>query len=97
MQITLPHTFTKAEARRRVEQALNEARPKMAEHATVEEERWSDDTLHFAFTAQGQHISGTFTVGDNAYELDAKLPLMMRMFEGKIKTAIEEQAKAMLG
>lgn len=80
----------------RVKAALNEARAKIGDQATIDKEEWQGDTLHFGFTAQGQSISGTFEVRDNNFELNAKLPLMMRMFEGKIKKAIEEQAQAML-
>lgn len=97
MQITIPHKFTKTEALTRVKQALDQARSQVGEQATITEERWEGDTLHFAFSGQGQAISGTFTVGDTAFDLDAKLPLMMRMFEGKIKAAIEQHAQQMLG
>lgn len=96
MQVTIPHKFTKDEAVLRVKRALEEARPKLGDQATIDKEEWQGDTLHFGFTAQGQSISGTFEVRDNEFELNAKLPLMLRMFEGKIKKAIEEQAGQML-
>lgn len=97
MQITIPHKFTKPQALVRVKQALVQARPQLAGKATIEEERWDEDTLTFAFVAEGQRISGTFEVRDSEFELNAKLPLMLRLFEGKIKRAIEEQTKQVLG
>jgi len=96
MQVKIPHQFSQAQAKERVMRALNEARVKIAGQATIEKEEWVDNTLHFAFTAQGQSILGTFDVHDKEFELNAKLPLMLRMFEGKIKAAIEEQAGTML-
>lgn len=96
MQVSIPHKFTKPEAKERVMLALNEARTKIGGQATIDKEEWVGDTLHFGFTAQGQSISGTFEVRDNSFNLDAKLPLMLRMFEGRLKKAIEEQASAML-
>lgn len=96
MQITIPHKFTKDEAMNRVKMALSEARSKIGDQATIDREEWENDTLHWAFTAQGQSMSGTFRVADNEFELNAKLPLMMRMFEGKIKKAILEQAGGLL-
>lgn len=96
MQITIPHTFTKDEALARIKAALSEARTKLNGQATIEKEEWQGDTLSFAFTVQGQSISGTFQVRDHDFDLDAKLPLMLRMFEGKIKKAIEEQAQGLL-
>lgn len=96
MQVTIPHQFKKAEARARVEQALREAKPQLNGKVVVEEERWEGDTLHFAFVAQGQRITGTFAVGDKEFELNAKLPLMLKFFEGKIERAIQEHvAQAM--
>ena len=96
MQISIPHKFSKAEAKERVVQALNEARGKLGTQATIEKEEWEGDTLHFAFVAQNQAISGTFEVRDTEFFLDAKLPMLLRMFEGRIKAAIEEQATLML-
>lgn len=96
MQINIPHKFTKDEAKERVMAALREARQKLAGQATIDKEEWQGDTLHFGITVQGQSISGTFEVRDKSFDLDAKLPLMLRMFEGRIKKAIEEQAQGML-
>lgn len=96
MHINIPHRFAKDEAKERVMVALRDAREKLGDQATIDKEEWQGDTLHFGFTAQGQSISGTFEVRDKSFELDAKLPLMLRMFEGRIKKAIEEQAQAML-
>ncbi len=96
MHINIPHKFSKDEAKERVMVALREARTKLGDQATIDKEEWVGDTLNFGFTAQGQSISGTFEVRDKSFDLDAKLPLMLRMFEGRIKSAIEEQAKAML-
>ena len=45
---------------------------------------------------QGQHISGTLEVRDAVFDINAKLPLMMRMFEGRIEKALKEQTAQML-
>ena len=109
MQIKFPHKFSRQEAVMRVKYALDEARPtstrdestrggpKPGDEATIDEERWDGDTLHFAFTAQGQHISGSLEVKDKEFELNATLPLMLRLFEGQIQKTIEQQAAQMLG
>ena len=96
MHLKLPHSFSRQEAVARVQRLLMEAKPKLAGKVTIEGERWEGDVLHFAFTTQGQSISGQLEVKDKEYELNAKLPLMMRMFEGKIGKMIEEQSKQML-
>ena len=96
MQITIPHQFSKAQAKERVVAVLQDARQKIGTQATIEKEEWEGDTLSFGFTAQGQSISGTFEVREHEFYLDAKLPLMLRMFEGRIKAAIEQQATHLL-
>lgn len=97
MNIKFMHTFSRQEAVIRVKNALNEARPKLGDKATIDEERWDGDMLHFAFTAQGQHISGQLEVKEYEFDLNITLPLMLQLFEVQIKKMIEEQAKKMLG
>lgn len=96
MQLKIPHSFPRHEAVARVQRLLVEAKPKLAGQVSIEEERWEGDVLHFAFTAQGQNISGQLEVKDKEYELNAKLPFMMRMFEGRIEKMIGEQTRQML-
>lgn len=96
MQVTIPHKLTKEQALVHIKHALDEARSQMGDQATIHEERWEDNVLHFDVTAQKQRVSGTFTVKDQEFDLYAKLPLMLRMFEGKIEKAIAEQAKELL-
>ncbi|OGG56003.1 hypothetical protein A2680_00510 [Candidatus Kaiserbacteria bacterium RIFCSPHIGHO2_01_FULL_55_37] len=97
MHLKLPHSFSRQEAVARVERLLLEAKPQLADKVVLGEERWEGDVLHFAFSIQGKSISGRLEVHDKEYELHAKLPLMMRMFEGRIEKMIAEQSKQMLG
>lgn len=98
MQLTIPHSSSQQDAIAQIKKMLDEARPKAAENQVVlNEERWEDNVLHFDVTAQGQRIAGTLTVLDKQFDLNAKLPLMLRMFEGRIKKAVEEQTRQALG
>lgn len=96
MQVQIPHKFTQAQAIQQVKRALDEGRAKAAGQATIHEEKWDDNVLHFDVTAQGQRISGTVTVNPDNFDIYAKLPLMLRMFEGRIEAAIKEQVQGML-
>lgn len=97
MNLKIPHKFSRFEARERVKRMLEGARLQLKDKVTIDEDHWENDILHFAFTVEGQHISGQMEVKDKEFEIYAKLPLMMRLFEGKIKRAIEEQLKQVLG
>ncbi len=96
MHLKIPHSFSREEGIARVQRLLLEAKPKLADKLMVEEERWEGDVLHFAFTAQGQHITGQLEVKDKEFELNAQLPFMLRMFEGRLQKMIEEQSAQML-
>ena len=95
MHLDIPNTFSKTMGVQRVKQGLVEARPQMKDQVVIEKEEWVDNTLNFAFLAQKQRITGTLVVEDNKFIIDAKLPLMWRLFEGRIEKAVSEQLKLM--
>ncbi len=97
MHIKLPHNLkTEGAAILRAKQALNEMRPQLPKDASIDKEEWSGNTLTFAATANKITITGTLTVTATDYEVQAKLPLMLRMFEGRIEKAIKEQTAKLL-
>lgn len=97
MKVSIPHKQTQIGAITKVKKILNESRSQMAAHLTDVTESWAGNVLTFSFMTQKQHISGTLEVKDHSFELYAKLPLMMRLFEGKIETMIHDESKKMLG
>ena len=96
MHLSIPHKLSQPDAVAQVKKMLTDVKPELGGKATIEKEEWQGDTLQFAFTAQGQSISGALEVQDHAFILDAKLPLMLKMFEGKIEKMIAEQSAKML-
>lgn len=98
MHIQVPHKFGQQAAVERVKQALEQVKvnPQVKDQLVIEKEEWEGNTLNFAFTGQGQHIKGTLVVEEKEFIVDAKLPLMLRMFEGRIEKMIGEQVKQML-
>jgi hypothetical protein len=95
MHIAIPHKSNKISALTKVKQALMHGKNQMAQYITLTEERWEGDTLHFAATLQGKNITGTFQVTDREFVIDAKLPLLWRLFEGRIEKMLSEQVKAL--
>ncbi len=91
MHVEIPHNFSQKEAVARVKKALNESKGQVLQHAPDFTERWDGDTLAFEATVQGKHITGTLEVQEKEFILDAKLPLLWRMFEGQIERAIKDQ------
>lgn len=98
MYLRLPHNLkTEGAAILRAKQALNEMRTQLPPNAKINKEEWQGNTLSFDATADKINITGTLVVTASEYEITAKLPLMLRMFEGRIENAIKEQTAALLG
>jgi len=97
MKFSIPHKDSQLGAITRIKKTLNDARSQMAAHVSDVKEEWKDNVLTFAFTAQKQHFSGTLEVKDHSFEIDVKLPLTLRLFEGRIKKMIEDETKKMIG
>ena len=98
MHFEVPHTLSQEHAVARIKVGLSQAAPHLAQNQVViEKQTWEGNTLNFAVTLQGKEITGSVQVLDKQFIIDAKLPLLWRMFEGKIEKMIQEQAKGMLG
>ena len=97
MKVSIPHKFSQVEAITNVKKILQHSRAQMAAHLTDMKEEWNQNILTFEFTTQKQHISGTLEVKDRVFELYAKLPFTLRLFEGKIERMILEESKKLLG
>jgi len=95
MHVEIPHQFTRKEAINRVKMSLNQSRGQIMQHAPDLKTDWARDILNFEATIQGKHIKGTLLVEDKQFVLDAKLPLLWRIFEGRIEKAIKEQVSQM--
>lgn len=97
MHLQIPHKTSQQAAVAHIKKALDENRSKLVGHATIEQEEWQDNTLNFAVNLQGKKISGTLAITDADYVLDATLPLLWRMFEGRIEAEVKKQVEAMQG
>ncbi len=96
MHVHIPHGLSKQEAVLKVKSAIQEAQPQIAAHAKDTQLEWqSENVLRFDATIQGKRIHGTLTVEEKEFEIDATLPLLWRMFEGRIEKAIREQVAAL--
>ena len=95
MRIAVPHNTSKDVAREKVDQRLGQLLSQFGGHADEIHHEWMGDTMRFKGKARGMSVEGTVEVTDAAIVLDAKLPLMAKMFEGRIRQAVEREADAM--
>lgn len=95
MRIDVPHNTSKEIARTKVESRLNQLLAKFGGQADDMEHSWFGDTLRFKGKAKGMAVEGTVEITDAAVVIDGKLPMLARMFEGKIRHAVEREAESM--
>ena len=95
MRIAVPHNTSKDAARKKVDERLGQLLAQFGGHAEEIEHEWLGDMMRFKGKARGLTIEGTVEVTDAAVVLDAKLPLMAKMFEGRIRQAVQREADAM--
>lgn len=96
MHIQIPHQSSQKGAVERVKKGLIDARPHMKDQVVITKQDWDGPNLTFAFVAQGKEVTGKLKVTETEFIVDAKLPLMWRLFEGKIEKMIAQQANTMM-
>lgn len=95
MRIAVPHHTSKDVARTKVEQRLGQLLAQFGGGAEEIRHEWAGDTLRFSGKARGFFVEGTVDVTDTEVIVDGKLPLVAKMFEGRIRQAVEREADAM--
>lgn len=95
MRIAVPHHTSKAVARGKVDQRLGQLLAQFGGHAEEIEHEWVGDTMRFRGKARGMSVEGTVEVTDAEIILQAKLPLLAKMFEGRIREAVTREADSM--
>lgn len=95
MRIAIPHHTTKPLARKRLEERIGELLSQFGGHAEEVHHEWVGDALRFRGKARGMSVEGRAEVTESELILEAKLPLLARPFEGRIRQAVEREADAM--
>jgi hypothetical protein len=95
MHIAVPHNTSASKAQGRVKSMLNQNRGMIMQQAKINKEEWQGTTLNFAVEIQKKAVTGSLAITDTEYVLDAQLPLLWRMFEGKIEKEIKKQIESM--
>ncbi len=95
MRIAVPHNTTRAEAKKLVEQRLDDLQRQYGHYASDLEKQWNGDHLDFSFKAKGFNGKGTLEITDTDVIVDGKLPLIAKPFEPRIRSSVEREAEQM--
>ncbi|WP_207462529.1 polyhydroxyalkanoic acid system family protein [Azospirillum sp. SYSU D00513] len=96
MTISIPHQLGRAEAKRRIQEGMGQARAQLGAVATSMEDSWSGDRMDFRVVALAQAVSGRIEVREDAIDMEVELPWALAMLAGKLKTRIQHQGTLML-
>jgi putative polyhydroxyalkanoate system protein len=97
LTINIPHQLGRAEARRRVQQEIDQLRQQHGGMVSRLEDRWTGDRLEFTVAVLGTTITGWAVVEDQVVQLEVVLPWMLAMLAGPVKQRIEQQGRNLLG
>ncbi len=95
MRIAVPHNTTRENARRIVEQRLEDLQRQYAHYASDIDKNWDGDRLDFSVKARGFTGKGTLEITDTDVIVDGKLPLIAKPFEPRIRDTVEREAEQM--
>lgn len=95
MRIAVEHKTTKANARAKIEQRIAGLMGQFGSHAEDVHHEWVGDTLRFRGKARGFAVEGTAEVTDAALIIEMKLPMLAKMFEGRIRQVVQGEADSM--
>lgn len=95
--VVIPHQLGHAEARRRLDGGIEQARALLSRNAiTMADAKWDADRLTFAVGALGQRVDGHIDVAEDSVRLEIALPWLLALFAQKAQNAIQKQGTLLL-
>jgi|SRR5678815_2454576 hypothetical protein len=97
IRVSISHDLPPAEVKRRLQEALADARAKHADLLRDAHETWPSDTeMHFAARAMGQSIKGAVQIEVGQVHVTVTLPVLLAIFASKLKPRIESEGRKLL-
>lgn len=95
IEVDLPHTLGKDEARRRIANNIHKLQEHIPGGAQVQS-GWVGDQLSLDVAAMGQSVTATIDVMEDKVHLKVLLPPMLGMFAGIIQGALQKKGNVLL-
>lgn len=98
MEIRYKYNKTKDDAYKAIDGLLSKLKEQYKEMIQDYSESWnpSKDIMDFSLSARGFKISGKIRLYDNLIILEGKLPLLAKLYQGKIESMIKKTLKEIL-
>jgi putative polyhydroxyalkanoate system protein len=93
MKIEIKHRLARDEAKNRISGLIDQLKREYGSQIQNLNEKWVDYTDRIEGSAKGHSISGTIDVKDQAVNIDLKLPFILKIFSGRIRSVIEDHVR----
>ncbi len=93
MKVSAEHGSTRQEARETIDREMPLLLQRFGGRVSNVSRAWRGDTLEFSFRAVGSSFEGSLQVTDRCVTVEVGIPLMFRMFQGRI----EDEARTWCG
>ncbi len=98
LEVRVPHSVGRDEARRRLDAAILRARDEYADKVGGIEATWeAEDRLRLLLTVMGMEIDSEVDVHEAELVVRLEVPGMAGLFAGRIKEGIQERLGGLLG
>jgi hypothetical protein len=94
--VTISHELGRDEAKRRLDDGLDQIRRLLAPFASSITYRWAGYRLDFSMTALRQSINGQIDIEDDLLRIELGLPLLLNLLAGKIIRRIRSEGSRLL-
>ena len=95
IDVDLPHSLGKDEARRRIANNVHKLEEHIPGGAQVQS-GWNGDQLNLNIAAMGESVNATIDVMDAKVHLRVLLPGMLGMFSGVVHAALQKKGSVLL-
>jgi putative polyhydroxyalkanoate system protein len=95
IEVDLPHSLGKDEARRRIANNVHKLEEHFPGGANIQS-GWTGDQLNLDIAAMGQSLTATIEVEERKVRLRMLLPPMLGMFSGMIQAALQKKGSVLL-
>lgn len=98
LEVRVPHSVGRDEARRRLDAAILRARDEYADKVGGIDATWeAEDRLRLLLTVMGMEIDSAVDVHDSELVVRLEVPGMAGLFAGRIKEGIQERLGGLMG
>ena len=93
MKVSRAHNMAKEAARKQVKNLLPHLLKEMGSNVNNPKQAWRGDTLDFSFYTMGYDIRGQLVINDTAVTIDVGIPFLAKLFEGKVRSTVEQRLR----